>query len=76
MNNNIIKSNDRIVELNGIEIIVHDNFQKNRRNIICYSEKLENYLKNNSPVNNYQVTEMLYTEMLDDIKFVSVKGFY
>jgi hypothetical protein len=29
-------NNDRIVEINGFVMFVHDNYIPNRRNVICY----------------------------------------
>ena len=75
----VFLENDRIVEINGFELYVHDNFMINRRNIICYSNKLKNYIReNNLNIDNIQdhilISDKLY--MFDDIQIVKVKGFY
>lgn len=36
LENEKLLNNDRIVEINEIKLIVHDNFDLRRRNVVCY----------------------------------------
>lgn len=70
---------DRIIEINGFELYVHDDFRHSRRNVICYSKKLKDYIAhNNLSVDNHEhhvlISEKLY--MFDDICVVNIKGYY
>lgn len=77
-------SNDRIIEINSIKLIVQQNYISNRRNIICKSKKFEEYIKNeiNSNINSFelsiQVGNLLnkYRENLNDIEIIKIDGFY
>ena len=74
--NDTIDENDRIVEINGIALCVHDNYNPKRWNIICESNKLKSYIKTNNLIqgNDEMIGKNLH--MFNDIKIVSVKGFY
>jgi hypothetical protein len=76
-----IKKDDRIVEINGFRLFVHDDFRTSRRNIKCHSEQLQSYIT----LNNYSnmnldhiisVGELLHENNFNDIKLISVDGFY
>ena len=74
--------NDRIVEINGIQISVRNDYNSSRRNIICHSNKLEEIIKeNNLFINkghhiNEQILIQKLLKNLDDIIIIKVKGFY
>lgn len=36
LENEKLLNNDRIVEINEIKLIVHDNFDLRKRNVVCY----------------------------------------
>ena len=36
LENEKLLNNDRIVEINEIKLIVHDNFDSRRKNVVCY----------------------------------------
>ena len=80
---NTLLETDRIVEINGNKIFVHDNYVSNRRNIICHSNKLKNILEEidfkdvESPyVRHILLSDILHQKKLDDIQIISVDGFY
>lgn len=73
--------NDRIVEINGFEIFVHDDHRFNRRNVICYSNKLQLYimlnrLKNNNAQHSIIIGGLLSKNTFDDIKVIGIRGYY
>lgn len=74
----ILKS-DRIVEINGIKLFGHENYRPTRRNIICESEKLTKYMKDNNinmtnPNNIFQISSII--NLFDDVKMVKIAGYY
>ena len=74
-----IGSNDRIVEINGMRLIVHQNYCTSRRNIACRSKKFEKIVSNYT--NSFDATDTFnkyYYELkeLDDIEIIKVDGFY
>lgn len=83
MGNNIVfdKHNDRIVEINGFELINCDNYKPNRRNVICYSDILQLYITSNKLPNDYVerntiISDLINKNILIDIKVIKVKGYY
>lgn len=83
MVNNLVfdRNNDRIVEINGFEMIVHDNHRPNRRNVICHSNQLEKYIiSNNLHKINQQdailISDYLYKNRFIDINVIGAKGYY
>ena len=72
---------DRIVEINGFSLFVHDNHRIGRRNVKCYSKKLNDFIENNNLTQNNFENKMLISELLnnnrfDDIVVIDVKGYY
>lgn len=83
MGNNIVfdKHNDRIVEINGFELISYDDHRPNRRNVICYSNILQLYitlnkLPNDDVERNTIISDLINKNKLIDIKVIKVKGYY
>jgi hypothetical protein len=79
--NNNIDKNDRIVEINGFKLFVHDNIRLDRRNVICYSNKLQTYitlnnLKNDNRTHVMKIGDLIYKNTFDDIKVITVKGYF
>lgn len=75
------KNNDRIVEINGFELFVLDNLRFNRRNVICYSNKLKLYitlngLRNDNTEHKIIIGDLINNNTFDDIKIIKVKGYY
>jgi hypothetical protein len=82
-NNKVFMENDRIVEINGIKLFIHQDYRINRRNVICNSKKLQDILDTigfkdiiSPTIRNTLLSDILYQNKLDDIKLVSVDGFY
>ena len=79
----MLEKNDRIIEINGIRLIVHDNIRTNRRNVICTSKKLERYLQQHN-VNKEDFNDICRigriisdnNNMFDYIQIVKVDGYY
>lgn len=82
---------DRIIEINGYKLIVHDDCRLNRRNVVCHSDKLDLYIKlNNIPTdkvkfnNKITIGELINRSnpihkdgyLFDDIKLIKVDGYY
>ena len=71
-NQNIISQNlletDRIVEINGFNLFVHDNYRPTRRNIVCYSHNLNTYIRNNNLSPNNHAHIILISELLYDMQ--------
>lgn len=83
MGNKIIfdKNNDRIVEINGFALIVHDDHKPNRRNVICYSNLLQLYiilngLKNDNTEDTIIIGDLINENRFIDIEVIKVKGYY
>jgi hypothetical protein len=75
------ENNDRIVEINGFELCVHDNFRFDRRNVICYSFKLQLYsmlkgLRKDNYEHSMLIGDLLNNNTFDDNKITAVKGYY
>ena len=75
------KNNDRIVEINGFNLFVHEDFRFNRRNVICYSDKLQLYiilngLRNDNIEHSILIGGLINKNTLNDIKIIDVKGYY
>lgn len=75
------KNNDRIIEINGFELFVHDNLKFNRRNVICYSNKLQLYitlnkLRNDNTEHCIIIGDLINKNTFDDIKVIKVKGYF
>ena len=73
--------NDRIVEINGFILPITQDYRLTRRNVKCYSDKLQTYItSNNLSKSNYQdvfkITKLIYNNTFDDIHIISVDGYY
>jgi hypothetical protein len=78
---------DRISTINGFHLCGIQNYDINRRNVECYSQKLEKYIKEyNLSKTNFDLDylasidkilhEILDKELLDDIVLVKVLGYF
>lgn len=83
MGNTIVfdKQNDRVVEINGFELISCDDYRPNRRNVICHSYMLELYMALNRLPNdvverNTLISHLINNNTLIDINVIKVKGYY
>ena len=83
MNNNkkILLDTDRIVEINGFKLFVHDDYRPNRRNVICYSNTLQIYitlnrLTNKNTEHTIKIGDLINNNTLNDIKVVEANGYY
>ncbi len=83
MGNKILfdKNNDRIVEINGFTLIVHDDHKPNRINVICYSNLLQlhimtNGLKNDNTEHTIIIGDLINENAFIDIEVIKVKGHY
>ena len=73
--------NDRIVRINGFSFCVHSDCRGNRRNLVCYSNKLESYIKLNnlkkdSSRDTSIIAQLINENTFDDIKIIWVCGYY
>ena len=73
---------DRMVKINGISLMVHDDFRSNRRNTICHSNTLAKYIedkkKKKKDGRSFILQEFIQAnkDKLDDIEVVGIDGFY
>lgn len=74
------KNNDRIVEINDITLYVRDDYRLNRRNVICYSNKLQLYMTLHKLRNVIEdriiIGNLINKNIFDDIKVIKVKGYF
>lgn len=73
--------NDRIVEINGYRLMVHQNIDYNRRNVICYSRKMDEYILRHNLTeetikNKIKINEFFNENQFDDIVIMKVDGYY
>lgn len=78
---NKLLTTDRIVRVDDFGLLITDDYNKLRRNVNCTSSKLKNYIQSkNISANNFQhiilITQLVNTNIFDDIKIVSVDGYY
>jgi hypothetical protein len=85
MLNNRYDSNDihnRIVEINGIRLMILQNIDRNRKNYICTSNTFQKVIdaeiKKDTNINIMKITKLLnkYIHLLQDIKIVKFDGNY
>ena len=72
---------NRIVKINSFEMLITADYLPNRRNLVCRSNALSKYTKeNNLCKDNYNhivlIHDMIYDNKFDDIEVIKVKGFY
>ena len=73
---------NRIAEINGFGLPLRDDFRSNRKNVICYSNKLQQYIdKNKLDTKNYEHRRTIlhlthHDSYYDDNQVISVKGYY
>lgn len=72
---------DRIVKINSFEMLIKGDYLPNRRNLVCRSESLSKYTKeNNLCKDNFNhlvlIHDLLCDKKFDDIEIIRVKGFY
>lgn len=73
---------DRMVVINGIRLVVYDDFKSNRRNTICHSNTLAKYIEDNKlekkDGRSFILQEFIQAnkDKLDDIEVVGIDGFY
>lgn len=89
-NSLVLQETDRIVEINGFSFPQQDDYNPNRRNVICYSEKLSNYIRLHNLhshehehlvkimkyVNRRSYGSYSFRAVFDDIKVMQIAGFY
>jgi hypothetical protein len=74
--------NNRIAEINSFKLTLRDDFRCNRKNVICYSNKLQKYidthkLDNNNYEHRRTIAHLIHHDSYyDDIQVISVKGYY
>jgi|688.fasta_scaffold224824_1 hypothetical protein len=71
-NKTLLKS-DKIIKINGFSLLVINDYQKGRRNVICYSKKLDLYIKSNNLSKNNISHRILVEHLLksyDDVKII------
>lgn len=73
--------NDRIVRINGFSFCVHSDYRSYRRNLVCYSNKLESYIKLNNLKKDSSkdasiIAQLINEDIFDDIKIIWVCGYY
>lgn len=78
---NVLSKTDRIVEINGFNLFGHDDYRIDRRNVICYSNKLQAYITLNKLTNDNSksinaIADLIYNNTFDDIKMIKVAGYY
>jgi hypothetical protein len=68
---------DRIIIINGFHLSYNEDYEIDRRNVECYSQKLEKYIKEyNLSKTNFDIDEILDKDLLDDIVLVKVLGYF
>ena len=72
---------DRIIKINNFKIFVNDNYVHHRRNIECYSYKLDKYIKyNNLSKDNKEhiilIGNIIKDKQFDDIELIKIIGYY
>lgn len=76
---------DRIIKINEIDLVINLDLVKDRRNIICYSKILEEYLKTptidvmnlkTGKIDIMKLTRFVERANLTDIEIIGVDGFY
>lgn len=76
-----LEKKDRIVEINGFKLFVHDDHKPNRKNVICYSNSLQLYITSNrlnpdSTEHVIRIGNLISNKTFTDIEVVKVKGYY
>jgi hypothetical protein len=71
--------NTRISVINGIPLILREDYRANRKNVICYSKKMQEYIDKNklNETDNRLIGSLIYKNPpYDDIQVLSVDGYY
>lgn len=79
-NNNLLV-NDRIIKINDFNLVQNTDYGANRRNVVCYSLKLEKYTEENNltvvKFHNLMLTNhKKFKELISDAKVIKVIGYY
>ncbi len=72
---------DRIVKINGFNLIRTQEIRYDRRNVECHSVQLEKYIKefglsNKNTQHIMSIGSLIQKKLLDDIVLVKVSGYY
>ena len=71
-----------IAEINSFKLTLRDDHRSNRKNVICYSNKLQQYidtykLDNNNYEHRRTIAHLIHDiSYYNDIQVISVKGYY
>lgn len=77
-----LQGTDRIVEVNGVKLFVHDDYRSSRRNVACTSREFAELIQDeinglDDIQTSFRVGKLIHEhkDKLDDLE-VTVKGYY